>query len=651
MKLCIERRSGITVSCLMLLAAVLSGGCSESRAPTARNGILDLRSWDFVADGEIDLSGAWAFYWQTYLPPDQPPETYPAPSSFITVPGNWKGTVIDGQGIPAKGYATYHITVLLPKAITEEFKLALIIRNIRTSFELFVNGGRTAGSGTLGTDIESTEPARFPQVTVLPLSSDRVDIMVHVANFHHLEGGIWDGIVLGMENEIRRIQIGSHSRELFILGSIVVMGISQLVIWSFRRKDRTILTFGLFCLLMAVWALTTDTKHGLNLLPGAPWTLVQCARHIAFFLLIPTFMFYIRSMFPTEFSRRVLQVSIALGALFSVSVLVLPSHFYAFSNRIYYFIAILSGLYIFYVVIQALRRGLDSSQAVALGYAFFFAVLMNDMLYILRIISSRYVTLSGMLVFILIQAWLLARRAHRLFVAIEQKSDEVIQSRLGTILGLAKLAEYRDEDTGFHLERISQYCCLLGSALIEHPKYHNYVDQAFVEDLHHSSILHDIGKVWVKDSVLLKPGRLTEEEFAHIRRHPAKGGDIIRTIEGRIGTPSYLRLGREIAYSHHEKWDGSGYPDGLRGEQIPLSARIVAVADVYDALTSKRPYKPAFDHDEAVAIIREGRGSHFDPNLVDVFLKLSHRFDTVRRGLTDQTAFGDTCADNDSALV
>ena len=651
MKLYNERRSGTAVPCLILLAAVLLSGCSESHAPVARKGVLDLRSWDFATDGEIDLSGEWAFYRQTYLPPDQPPETYPAPSSFISVPGNWNDTKMNGKSIPAKGYATYRLTVLLSKAITEEFKLALIIRNIRTSFELFVNGGRTTGSGVLGTDIESTEPARFPQVTVLPLSGDRVEIMVHVANFHHLEGGIWDDIVLGMENEIRRIQIGSHSREMFILGSIVVMGLSQLVIWSFRRKDRTILTFGLFCLMMAVWALTTDTKHGLNLLPGAPWALVQCARHIAFFLLIPTFMFYIRSMFPTEFSRRVLHVSLALGALFSVSVLVLPSHFYAFSNRIYYGISVLSGLYVFYVLIRALRRGLDSSRAVALGYVLFFAVMMNDMLYILRIISSRYVALSGMLVFILIQAWLLARRAHRLLVAIEQKNDEVIRSRLGTILGLAKLAEYRDEDTGSHLERISQYCCLLGSALIDHPKYRNTVDQAYVEDLHYSSILHDIGKVWVKDSILLKPGRLTEEEFAHIRRHPVKGGDIIRTIEGRIGTPSYLRLGREIAYSHHEKWDGSGYPEGLKGENIPLSARIVAVADVYDALTSKRPYKPAFDHDEAVAIIREGRGSHFDPDLVDVFLKLGHRFDTVRRDLTNREAPSDTSTDDDGALA
>ena len=157
-----------------------------------------------------------------------------------------------------------------------------------------------------------------------------------------------------------------------------------------------------------------------------------------------------------------------------------------------------------------------------------------------------------------------------------------------------------------------------------------------MEDLHHSSILHDIGKVWVKDSILLKPGRLTEEEFAHIRRHAAKGGDIIRTIERRIGTPSYLRLGREIAYSHHEKWDGSGYPEGLKGENIPLSARITAVADVYDALTSKRPYKPAFDHDKAVSIIREGRGSHFEPDLVDIFLKLNLQFDKVRRNLTDR---------------
>lgn len=631
-----ELKSRTPVLSLIVLGIIVSGGCGESRTPVARKGILDLRSWDFAADGEIDLRGEWAFYWKTYLPPDYPPETYPAPSSFITVPGNWKGTSVNGRSIPARGYATYRLTVLLPEAVTEKFKPALIIRNIRTSFELFVNGGRTAGSGVPGTDIESTEPARFPQVTVLPLSGSRMDIMVHAANFHHLEGGIWDDIVLGLENDIRRIQIASHSREMFILGSIVVMGLSQLTIWGFRRKDPAVLTFGLYCLMIAVWALTTDTKQGLNLVPGAPWALVQRARYIAFFLAVPTFMIYIRSVFPTELSRKVLRVSIAVGALFSVSVLVLPSRFYALFDRIYHVITVILGLYVLYVMIRAVRRGLDSARVVTLGYVIFFAVMMNDTLYSFRIISSRYILLSGMLFFILIQVWLLARRSHRLLEAVESKSDEVMKSRLGTILGLAKLAEYRDEDTGLHLERISEYCCILGRELIDHPKYRGHVDMAYVEDLHHSSILHDIGKVWVKDSILLKPGGLTEEEFAHIRRHAAKGGDIIRTIERRIGTPSYLRLGREIAYSHHEKWDGSGYPEGLKGENIPLSARITAVADVYDALTSKRPYKPAFDHDKAVSIIREGRGSHFEPDLVDIFLKLNLQFDKVRRNLTDR---------------
>ena len=204
-------------------------------------------------------------------------------------------------------------------------------------------------------------------------------------------------------------------------------------------------------------------------------------------------------------------------------------------------------------------------------------------------------------------------------------------ARMGTILGLAKLAEYRDEGTGAHLERIREYAKLLAEALAKNPKYAGHITPEYVDDIYQSSILHDIGKVGIPDAVLLKPAKLSDEEFDVIKRHTTLGGDAINAIEAKIEGKSFLALGKEIAYNHHEKWDGSGYPRGLSRDDIPLSARIIALADVYDALTTRRLYKEAFSHKRSRQMIVELKGTHFDPQVVDVFLGLEDEFNRIRR--------------------
>ena len=203
-------------------------------------------------------------------------------------------------------------------------------------------------------------------------------------------------------------------------------------------------------------------------------------------------------------------------------------------------------------------------------------------------------------------------------------------ARAATILGLAKLAEYRDEGTGTHLERIREYARLLASEMARRAPGGGVIDRRYIDDIYQSSILHDIGKVGIPDAVLLKPGELTAQEFEVIKCHTRFGGDALAAIEAQIEGRSFLQLGKEIAYHHHEKWDGSGYPEGLKGREIPLAARIVAVADVYDALTSKRFYKEAFSHEKARQIIAQLRGSHFDPEVVDAFLGLEDEFNRIR---------------------
>ena len=203
-------------------------------------------------------------------------------------------------------------------------------------------------------------------------------------------------------------------------------------------------------------------------------------------------------------------------------------------------------------------------------------------------------------------------------------------ARTATILGLAKLAEYRDEGTGSHLERIPEYAKIIAKELSKKPKYRRYITHKYIDDIYNSAILHDIGKVGIPDHILLKPGKLTSKEFEAIKSHAILGGDALTAIDAQTDGKSFLTLGKEIAYYHHEKWDGSGYPNGIRSEEIPLSARIVALADVYDALTSERLYKKAFSHKKATEIIIEAKGKTFDPDVVDAFIVHEVKFNKIR---------------------
>ena len=216
-----------------------------------------------------------------------------------------------------------------------------------------------------------------------------------------------------------------------------------------------------------------------------------------------------------------------------------------------------------------------------------------------------------------------------------ESNESIRKSRAAAIFGLAKLADFRDEETGTHLERIQQYGRIIAEELAKRPQYRTYVTREYLEDFYLSSLLHDIGKVGVPDSILLKRGKLTDEEFEVVKRHTQLGGEALTAAETHIRGQSSLTLGKEIAFHHHEKWDGTGYPGGLKGEAIPLSARIVALADYYDALTSERTYKNASTHEEAMAIIEAERGRHFDPDVADAFLAHQESFDRVRRTLQD----------------
>ncbi len=322
------------------------------------------------------------------------------------------------------------------------------------------------------------------------------------------------------------------------------------------------------------------------------------------------------------------------------------------------FLAVTAGIYILILILRNLSLK-SNSKIIITAYILGFSAMINDILHANLIISSAYILPYTIIILIILQAGIITKRnfkklfhtaetnadklilmnlelldeitkSEKLELELRQSNEQITYSRFAIMMGLAKLAEFRDRTTGQHLERIREYSKLLAQKLSENNIYN--ISDEYIDDIYYSSILHDIGKVAVPDALLFKEGPLTEDEFRIMKEHPLIGGRAVENIELQMNMDSFLSLGKEIAYSHHEKWDGSGYPLGLKGDEIPLSARIVALADVYDALTSERPYKEAFSHETAHSIIIEGKGSHFDPDIVDAYLDCSETFKTINMG-------------------
>ncbi|UCD82752.1 MAG: response regulator [Desulfobacterales bacterium] len=229
----------------------------------------------------------------------------------------------------------------------------------------------------------------------------------------------------------------------------------------------------------------------------------------------------------------------------------------------------------------------------------------------------------------------LKRHQDHLENLVEERTRRLALTQAVTIESLATLAEYRDPETGGHIKRTQNYVKALAVKLKDHPRFRDVLQDDTIELIYLSAPLHDLGKVGVRDNVLLKAGRLTDEEFEEMKKHTIYGEEALRITEQKLAGDSFLHFAREIAFTHQEKWDGSGYPQGLKGDDIPISGRLMALADVYDALISKRVYKPPFPHEKAVEIIVEGKGKHFDPDIVDAFLELEDTFRNIALTFAD----------------
>ncbi|MDP1612203.1 MAG: two-component system response regulator [Sulfuritalea sp.] len=279
------------------------------------------------------------------------------------------------------------------------------------------------------------------------------------------------------------------------------------------------------------------------------------------------------------------------------------------------------------IFLTALTREEDEKRGLELGAEDYITKPISPPIVLARVRTHLHVKAT---------ADFLRDKADYLEQEVAKRTREVVAIQNVTILALASLAETRDSDTGNHIRRTQFYVRALAERLREHPRFAAQLGESAISTLFKSAPLHDIGKVGIPDRILLKPGRHTPEEFEIMKTHAALGREAIEHAERSLGTAvEFLTMAKEIAHSHHEKWDGSGYPEGSAGDAIPISARLMAVADVYDALISRRVYKEGMSHEAAAAIIAEGRERHFDPDVVDAFLADQDEFRAIAARYAD----------------
>ncbi len=382
-KLKIRKRCACLFLALIVINLTLFTACRKNSPkkipPKAINGVLDLNNWDLRKDGPIDLTGEWEFYWEKHLKPEafikaNPPEK----TGLMGLPGSWNGYLVDGKSLSGDGYATYRLKVLMNDQIGF---FAFKLLDMATAFAVYVNGKKTSFAGVAGTTSEATVPGFFPEVSDFLSETSQIEIIVHVSNFHHRLGGPWEVIRFGSQKDIHQIREKSLACELFLCGSILIMGFYHLGLFILRRKDRSPLYFGIFCCLIALRILVTGERYFTYLFPDIAWELLSKFEYLAFYLAVPFFAMFVHSLFPQETSKRIINGMKFLGAVFACIVLFTPVRIYSQTVQSYYVITLMSCMYGMYVLVLCSVRKREGAFIFLFGFTILFLTIINDILY------------------------------------------------------------------------------------------------------------------------------------------------------------------------------------------------------------------------------------------------------------------------------
>ncbi|MCP4137767.1 MAG: SpoIIE family protein phosphatase [bacterium] len=427
-----KTRTLIPVVIIVIIAALISfmsgGSLFENRkkAPLAVRGILDLKTWNFETDGHALLSGEWEFYWKSLLvPADFDSNTLinnPVPTGFMTLPRSWDGYPVNGKKISAEGYATFRLTV---KNITPHRLLAFRFHDIGLAYRVFANGREITSVGKVGKEPHTMTPAYFPHVAEFSGETGELSIIIQASNFHRDKSGIWDDIHLGPVNKIHQQRDKSLAFELFLFGSLFIMALYHFGLYLLRKKDKSPLYFAACCLFISLFTLTTGERYLAHLYPDLSWELFFKLLSLSFFLSVPVFAMFLRSLFPDEFSEKVLQVTQIVTVLASIIVIITSARVFSYIITAYQVFTGMLFLYIIFLLVLAAIRKRDGASVFLFGFFILFLTFVNDVLHDNAIIYTSFFVPFGLFVFIFSQAFFLSTRFSRALSMVENLTHEL----------------------------------------------------------------------------------------------------------------------------------------------------------------------------------------------------------------------------------
>jgi len=439
---------------LLILIVCICACAQQSKihvSPLAVKGVIDLTNWDFDRDGPVNLTGEYEFYWNQLInPQDFIQSQARLKTDFMTVPNAWNDFKYQGKSITGHGYATYRLRVLM-RANTN-IPLAIRTLDMSSSFDLFINGQKLASAGVVGKTAESSKPGYCPEIIGFQSNGDLLEVVFHISNFSHRLGGAWETIRLGSKEQLQNKKELKITYDFFLFGSIFIMALYHLGLFSLIGKERSPLFFGLFCLIIVWRILTTGERNILLFFPGIDYEIMIKLEYLAFYLAIPVFMQYFYSLFPDKFLKIICIFSIVMGGMFGAVVALFPVRIFTYTLDIYQVFAISLFVYPIVILVTASLKKDIKAIIFLFGFIVLFLFSINDILYAKNIIQTTYMVQSGLFIFIFSQAYLLSRNFSQAFTTVKFQSEELKKAEKS----LKKTNDGLEEMVGLRTKDLSQ---------------------------------------------------------------------------------------------------------------------------------------------------------------------------------------------------
>ncbi|MFS0823928.1 HD domain-containing phosphohydrolase [Bacillus sp. 1P02SD] len=579
------------------------GGCQNQQETPIKNGEIVIQPKDEI----INLAGNWTFYPHQLLRPSELESEKNPSKHSMKVPGYW-GT--------HNGYGTYQLDIYFPINSLGQTK-AIYIPQVFSAYTLWINNQLVIENGKVAKTKSQMVPKGIPKVIFFNVEKENTQVLLQVSNFHFRDTGIMGPVLLGNPSEIVYKSKRDTFIEWFSIGAFLIISFNHLNLFFNRRKDRVPLYFGLFCLVYGFRILLVGQTSILDFFPDLSWNVVLKLNFMAIFCSVLLFMKYFSLKFPNGQKKLPVQIVMFLSVFCIVIVMVTEPIF--FTNLVYilYLLLLITFSYLLYLIMKGIKLKQVGAYVIGLSLLILIGTVINDLMYDAQMINTTILSPLGIVAFIGAQSIIITKRYAVSFSENEMLSSELEATQKEILFTLGEITETRSKETGNHVRRVAEFSKLLAL------KYGLSHEEA--ELLKSASPLHDVGKIGIPDSILTKPEKLTKEEFEMMKTHTTIGYQMLKHSNRKI-----LEAAAIIALTHHEKYDGSGYPGGLKGEEIPLYGRIAAISDVFDALSNDRVYKKAWEIERIMEYFREQKGKHFDPQLVDLFLENINEFVAIK---------------------